>query len=468
MDLALHGGVLGRHAEGVPAHRMQHVEARGALVARDHVAHGVVAHMAHVDAPRRIGEHLQHVVFRARVVVAGREDAALVPDLLPAGLGLAGVVAFGGHRPLCRNFPLPESPGQERKNYRLRRLINGASRPCCAALGHESADGVNGPRGRPAHRRAPPLMRGGRRRGTARSAGWLVRAANCAWRRYLRFDSKERSACAAAIPNLSGRRRNPTFRANLMERRNVVPDHGNPPSIAATGTTVERRRALARGRAARARGRRHVLLFGANDRRVLPAVLRRAPAAPRECRVSTRPARTPSAPGFRPCKRCRPNEAALADRQAAAVAKACRLIETAEEMPSLDALGAAAGLSRFHFHRVFKAVTGVTPKAYADAHRGKRVRAELACSRHRDRGDLRRGLQLQRPLLRRRARPAGHDADRISRRRQRQRRSASRSAQCSLGAILVAATDKGVCAIELGDDPDALVRDLQDRLPARG
>src|SRR5712692_11382105 len=82
--------------------------------------------------------------------------------------------------------------------------------------------------------------------------------------------------------------------------------------------------------------------------------------------------------GFRPCKRCRPNEAALAERQAAAVANACRLIEAAEEMPSLDALAQAAGLSRFHFHRVFKAATGVTPKAYADARRGRRVRAELA------------------------------------------------------------------------------------------
>src|SRR5213079_297045 len=82
--------------------------------------------------------------------------------------------------------------------------------------------------------------------------------------------------------------------------------------------------------------------------------------------------------GFRPCKRCRPSEATLAERQAAAVAKACRLIEEAEELPSLDALAQAAGLSRFHFHRVFKAATGVTPKAYADAHRGRRVREELA------------------------------------------------------------------------------------------
>ena len=66
--------------------------------------------------------------------------------------------------------------------------------------------------------------------------------------------------------------------------------------------------------------------------------------------------------GFRPCKRCRPNEPARADRQAAAVATACRLIEAAEEVPSLDALAQAADMSRFHFHRVFKAVTGVTPE----------------------------------------------------------------------------------------------------------
>src|SRR5213596_2708717 len=80
------------------------------------------------------------------------------------------------------------------------------------------------------------------------------------------------------------------------------------------------------------------------------------------------------AAGFRPCKRCRPNEAALAVRRAAAVAKACRLIETAEEMPNLAALAASAGMSRFHFHRVFKTVTGVTPKAYAAAQRARRVR----------------------------------------------------------------------------------------------
>src|SRR5215471_1803040 len=84
--------------------------------------------------------------------------------------------------------------------------------------------------------------------------------------------------------------------------------------------------------------------------------------------------------GFRPCKRCRPDEAPRAERQAEAIAKACRLIEESEELPGLDALAEVAGLSRFYFHRIFKQITGLTPKAYAAAHRASRVREELTRS----------------------------------------------------------------------------------------
>ena len=94
MHLAVDGGVFRRHAEGVPAHRMQHGVAHGAFEARHNVAHRVVAHVPHVDAPRWVGEHLEHVIFRPRVVVLGREDASIGPDLLPTGLGLAGVIAL--------------------------------------------------------------------------------------------------------------------------------------------------------------------------------------------------------------------------------------------------------------------------------------------------------------------------------------------------------------------------------------
>src|SRR3954447_13194544 len=86
--------------------------------------------------------------------------------------------------------------------------------------------------------------------------------------------------------------------------------------------------------------------------------------------------------GFRPCKRCRPTEQSLATRQAEVIAEACRSIERAtadgEPEPSFAALAKAAGLSAFHFHRLFKETTGVTPKAYAAARRAGQARQGLA------------------------------------------------------------------------------------------
>ncbi len=94
VDLAFHRGVLGRQAEGVPAHRVQNVKSLGALVAGHHVAHRIIADMAHMDAARGVGKHLQDVIGRARVVVAGAVDAGLVPGRLPARLDILGVVAL--------------------------------------------------------------------------------------------------------------------------------------------------------------------------------------------------------------------------------------------------------------------------------------------------------------------------------------------------------------------------------------
>jgi AraC family transcriptional regulator, regulatory protein of adaptative response / methylated-DNA-[protein]-cysteine methyltransferase len=81
--------------------------------------------------------------------------------------------------------------------------------------------------------------------------------------------------------------------------------------------------------------------------------------------------------GFRPCKRCKPNQPSLVEQYAAKVTEACRLIEESEDVPSLEELANHAGVSTYHFHRVFKAITGLTPREYAAAHRAKRVRNEL-------------------------------------------------------------------------------------------
>lgn len=168
--------------------------------------------------------------------------------------------------------------------------------------------------------------------------------------------------------------------------------------------------------------------------------------------------------GFRPCKRCRPDQPSLAERRAAAVAEACRLIEAAEELPDLATLAATAGMSPHHFHRIFKAATGVTPRAYAAAHRAGKVRQGLAAGDSVTATIYDAGFNSSGRFYAQSDAMLGMTPSAFKR---GGAGAAIRFAvgQCSLGAVLVAATDKGICAITLGDDPDMLLRDLQDRFP---
>jgi AraC family transcriptional regulator of adaptative response/methylated-DNA-[protein]-cysteine methyltransferase len=149
---------------------------------------------------------------------------------------------------------------------------------------------------------------------------------------------------------------------------------------------------------------------------------------------------------------------------AAAIARACRLVMTAERLPSLAELAAASGMSRFHFQRVFKATTGVTPKAYVAAERRRRLQAELESGARVTDAIYAAGFNSSSRFY--------ADAPDALGMTPKQFRAGGREAtirfavgQCSLGAILVAASVRGVCAISLGDDPDALARELQDRFP---
>ena len=168
--------------------------------------------------------------------------------------------------------------------------------------------------------------------------------------------------------------------------------------------------------------------------------------------------------GFRPCKRCRPNERTRAERQAVLVEKACRAIEEADEAPHLEELANSAGLSRYHFHRVFKAHTGLTPKGYANAQRAQRVREELTRSETVTAAIYGAGFNSNSRFYESTARILGMTPTAF--------RAGGAGTTicfavgaCWLGGILVAASAKGVCAIFLGDDPDSLVRNLQDRFP---
>jgi AraC family transcriptional regulator of adaptative response/methylated-DNA-[protein]-cysteine methyltransferase len=170
------------------------------------------------------------------------------------------------------------------------------------------------------------------------------------------------------------------------------------------------------------------------------------------------------AAGFRPCLRCKPDQPPLAERQAAIVAQACRLIDEAEETLDLDSLADAVGVSRFYFHRMFKAVTGITPKAYANAARARRVQAGLAGQPNVTDVIYAAGYNSSGRFYAQSSSVLGMTPSAF--------RSGGKGeqikfaiAECSLGPILVASTERGICAILIDDDPDFLVKDLQDRFP---
>ncbi|WP_158815295.1 bifunctional DNA-binding transcriptional regulator/O6-methylguanine-DNA methyltransferase Ada [Methylocapsa sp. S129] len=170
------------------------------------------------------------------------------------------------------------------------------------------------------------------------------------------------------------------------------------------------------------------------------------------------------AAGFRPCKRCKPNLLSQDARNADKIAQVCRLIAKAEEPPTLAEMAKAAGLSRYHFHRVFKAITGVTPKDYAVENRASKVRKELTRSRTVTEAIYDAGFNSNGRFYEKSDELLGMSPTHY---RDGGAGAAIRFAvgECSLGSILVARSDKGVCAILIGDDPQALVRDLQDRFP---
>lgn len=170
------------------------------------------------------------------------------------------------------------------------------------------------------------------------------------------------------------------------------------------------------------------------------------------------------AAGYRPSKRALGDHTQRSTHHAHLVADACRHIEQAQTPPSLQVLAALAGLSPYHFHRVFKAVTGVTPKGYASGHRSRKVRDGLKNTDSitdalYDAGfnSNSRFYATANQLLG--MKPSDYKAGGTH--------NDIRFAvgQCSLGALVVAQSNRGVCAILLGDDPQQLLCDLQDQFP---
>jgi len=170
------------------------------------------------------------------------------------------------------------------------------------------------------------------------------------------------------------------------------------------------------------------------------------------------------AAGLRPCKRCHPDALSITAENATIIAKICRLIEQSEAPLPLSQLAAAAGLSPSHFHRRFKATTGLTPRTYAAAIRANRVRqalpsADSVTATIYDSGFNSSGRFYEKSTATLGMTPgryrAGGPGEELR----------FTTARSTLGAILIACSPKGVAAILLGDDPASLIENLQARFP---
>lgn len=171
------------------------------------------------------------------------------------------------------------------------------------------------------------------------------------------------------------------------------------------------------------------------------------------------------AAGYCPSRRLGARRKAVADQRAALVALACSLMESCETACSLDRIAADVGLSPFHFHRIFKSETGLTPKAYASATRARRLRRELAAP------DLSVTEAIYNAGFNSNSR-FYEEADRLLGMRASEYRAGGRNVpihfavgKSVLGAVLVACTLRGICAVLLGDDPDVLAGGLHAQFP---
>lgn len=168
--------------------------------------------------------------------------------------------------------------------------------------------------------------------------------------------------------------------------------------------------------------------------------------------------------GFRPCKRCQPDKPAPEQQRIDRITEACRILEASSEPIVLAELAARVAMSPFHFHRLFKKVTGLTPHAWQKALRAKRLREQLNEGEGVTRAVFEAGYQSGSNFYQQANEVLGMTAKQY-------RQGGARATiqfvvgSCRLGEFLVAQSERGICAILLGNDGQSLIHELETLFP---
>jgi len=168
--------------------------------------------------------------------------------------------------------------------------------------------------------------------------------------------------------------------------------------------------------------------------------------------------------GYRPCKRCAPQHPAANSEILQKIVQICRHIEESAIPPKLNELAAMAHLSEYHFHRLFKKMVGVTPKQYAATQRARRFRTHLLEENSVTEAIYSAGFSSS---------SGAYDKGRDQLAMQpRQYKNGGAGilirygvTSCSLGQVIVAATERGICAILFGDEDNSLRHQVQEQFP---
>lgn len=168
--------------------------------------------------------------------------------------------------------------------------------------------------------------------------------------------------------------------------------------------------------------------------------------------------------GLRACKRCKSDQAPLAQRRVYLVERACRLIEQSEKTVRIESIAEQLAISRFHLQRLFKQHTGITPKAYEKALRAKRLQANIGKSQRVTDTIYDSGYSSASGFYSEAVQRLGMTPSKAKRGGEGLTIHYA-FAMSSLGKIIVAATTRGICVVRFGESDGQLLAGLKALYP---